>query len=57
MPMERMLSRVSFFSLDAFLEVEQLVLVAEELDLPHQRHQLRKDGGDGGPCIPHLKTG
>ena len=32
---------------DAFLEVEQLALVAEELELPHQRHQLRKDGGDG----------
>ena len=28
--------------------MEQLALVAEELDLPHQRHQLRKDGGDGG---------
>ena len=26
---------------DAFLEVEQLALVAEELELPHQRHQLR----------------
>ena len=35
-------------SVDAFLEVEQLILVSEELDLPHQRHQLRKDGGDGG---------
>ena len=28
--------------------MEQLALVAEELELPHQRHQLRKDGGDGG---------
>ncbi len=27
--------------------MEQLVLVAEELELPAQRHQLRKDGGDG----------
>ena len=27
--------------IDAFLHVEQLVLVAEELELPAQRHQLR----------------
>ena len=33
---------------DAFLEVEQFVLVAEEFELPAQCHQLRKDGGDGG---------
>ena len=26
---------------DAFLEVEQLILVAEELELPHHSHQLR----------------
>ena len=43
-------------SVDASLEVEQFVLVAEEFELPHQCHQLREDGGDGGSSYSPFKT-
>ena len=28
--------------------MEQFVLITEEFELPHHRHQLREDGGDSG---------
>ena len=36
--------------------MQQFVLVAEQLDLPHERHRLGDDGGDGGSPDAHVQT-
>ena len=43
-------------SVDAMLEMEQLILVAEELELPAECHQLGEDGGDGGSSYAPSET-